>query len=70
MTGELEARLERLESRLAYQEDLLAELNAGVAALRETLDLQQGQLRLLWHQLQERDVREPRNPADEIPPHF
>ena len=69
MTGELEARLERLESRLAYQEDLLAELNAG-AALRETLDLQQGQLRLLWQQLQERDVREPRNPADEIPPHF
>ena len=39
-------------------------------ALRETLDLQQGQLRLLWQQLQERDVREPRNPADEIPPHF
>ena len=68
MTGEVEARLERLESRLAYH--LLAELNAGVAALREMLDLQQGQLRLLWQQLQERDVREPRNPADEIPPHF
>jgi len=65
-----EARLAQLEIRLAYQEDLLAELNAGVAALRKTLDLQQGQLRLLWQQLQERDVREPRNPADEIPPHF
>ena len=65
-----EERLAQLEIRLAYQEDLLAELNAGVAALRETLDLQQGQLRLLWQQLQERDVREPRNPADEIPPHF
>ena len=66
----MEARLERLESRLAYQEDLRAERNAGVAALRELLDLQQGQLRLLWQQLQERDVREPRHPADEIPPHF
>ena len=70
MTGEIEARLERLESRLAYQEDLLAELNAAVVELRAALDLQQGQLRLLWQQLQERDVREPRNPADEIPPHF
>ena len=47
-----------------------AELARRVAALRELLDLQQGQLRLLWQQLQERDVREPRNPADEIPPHF
>ena len=70
MTGEVEARLERLESRLAYQEDLLAELNAGVAALRETLDLQQGQLRLLWQQLQERGDTPPRNLAEEIPPHY
>ena len=70
MTGEMEARLERLESRLAYQEDLLAELNAGVAALRETLDLQQGQLRLLWQQLQEHGDASPRSLADEVPPHY
>lgn len=70
MTDEVYIRLERLESRLACQEDLLAELNTGVAALREMLDLQQGQLRLLWQQLQERDVATPRNAADEIPPHF
>ena len=68
--SDAEERLAQLEIRLAYQEDLLTTLNAAVVELRAALDLQQGQLRLLWQQLQERDVREPRNPADEIPPHF
>ena len=65
-----EERLARLEIRLAYQEDLLATLNAAVAELRTALDLQQGQLRLLWQQLQEHGDTPPRNLAEEIPPHY
>lgn len=70
MTEHDEARLARLEIRLAYQEDLLATLNATVAELRAALDLQQGQLRLLWQQLQERGDASPRSLAEEIPPHY
>ena len=65
-----EERLARLEIRLAYQEDLLATLNAAVAELRTALDLQQGQLRLLWQHLQERGDTPPRSLAEEIPPHY
>ena len=65
-----EERLARLEIRLAYQEDLLATLNTAVAELRAALDLQQGQLRLLGQQLQERGSETPRSLADEVPPHY
>ena len=65
-----EERLARLEIRLAYQEDLLATLNTAVAELRAALDLQQGQLRLLWQQLQERGSETPRSLADEVSPHY
>ena len=70
MNAQDEERLAQLEIRLAYQEDLLASLNATVVELRAALDLQQGQLRLLWQQLQERGDNAPRNLAEEIPPHY
>ena len=68
--SDAEERLAQLEIRLAYQEDLLATLNATVVELRAALDLQQGQLRLLWQQLQERGDASPRSLAEEIPPHY
>lgn len=68
--SDAEERLAQMEIRLAYQEDLLATLNATVAELRAALDLQQGQLRLLWQQLQERGDASPRSLAEEIPPHY
>ena len=68
--SDAEERLAQLEIRLAYQEDLLATLNTAVVELRAALDLQQGQLRLLWQQLQERGDTPPRNLAEEIPPHY
>ena len=68
--SDAEERLAQLEIRLAYQEDLLATLNAAVVELRAALDLQQGQLRLLWQQLQGRGDTPPRNLAEEIPPHY
>ncbi|WP_037585624.1 SlyX family protein [Stenoxybacter acetivorans] len=64
-------RLEELEIRVAWQEDLLESLSDTVARLQETLSLQQAQLRLLYQRLPEKN--EWANPAraeDEIPPHY
>lgn len=45
---ELERRIVELEIQTALQEDVISGLNAMVAELRQTLDLQQAQLRLLY----------------------
>ncbi|HGG8023963.1 TPA: SlyX family protein [Neisseria meningitidis] len=69
---ELERRIVELEIQSALQEDVIAGLNAMVAELRQTLDLQQAQLRLLYQKMQDRnsDAQEPYSLRDEIPPHY
>ena len=51
---------------------MITGLNAMVAELRQTLDLQQAQLRLLYGKLQDKnsDAQEPYSLRDEIPPHY
>ncbi|HFB8087358.1 TPA: SlyX family protein [Neisseria gonorrhoeae] len=69
---ELERRIVELEIQTALQEDVISGLNAMVAELRQTLDLQQAQLRLLYQKMQDRnsDAQEPYSLRDEIPPHY
>lgn len=69
---ELEHRITELEIQSALQEDVIAGLNAMVVELRQTLDLQQDQLRLLYQKMQDRnpDAQEPYSLRDEIPPHY
>ena len=68
---QLEERITELEIRLALQDELLASLNDTVADLRQTLDLQQAQLRLLYQrQQQAQDAGKPFAPQEEIPPHY
>lgn len=69
---ELEHRITELEIQSALQEDVIVGLNAMVAELRQTLDLQQAQLRLLYCKLQDKnsDAQEPYSLRDEIPPHY
>lgn len=68
---QLEERITELEIRLALQDELLASLNDTVADLRQTLDLQQAQLRLLYQrQQQAQDTGKPFAPQEEIPPHY
>ncbi|HGG9283231.1 TPA: SlyX family protein [Neisseria meningitidis] len=69
---ELERRIVELEIQSALQEDVIAGLNAMVAELRQTLDLQQAQLRLLYQKMQDRnpDAQELYSLRDEIPPHY
>jgi len=68
----LENRIAELEIRLALQDDLLESLNNTIAKMRETLDLQQEQLRLLYARTaqQSEPSGTPYNVADEIPPHY
>ncbi|MDO5070106.1 MAG: SlyX family protein [Neisseria zoodegmatis] len=71
--NDLEARVTELEIQTALQEDLIASLNDTIAKMQQTLDLQQGQLRLLYQRIQEKsssDGGEPYSLLDEIPPHY
>ena len=69
---ELEARITELEIRLALQDELLQSLNDTVAELRQTADLQQAQLRLLYQRMQDRGQSESTTwqAAEEAPPHY
>ena len=68
----MEDRVTELEIKLGLTEHLVEELNRTVFRQQEQLDLLQGQLRLLYRQLQAQSPApaEPRNLPDEIPPHY
>lgn len=71
--SDLEDRLVELEIRVALQDDLLDELNHTIVKMRETLDLQQEQLRLLYNKMQqnqETHTEKPYSLAEEVPPHY
>ena len=70
---ELEHRVTELEIQTALQEDLIGSLNDTIAKMQQALDLQQGQLRLLYQRMQDKDAngeRESYSLRDEIPPHY
>jgi SlyX protein len=63
-------RLNELEAKLAFAEDLIETLNQTVIRQQGQLDLMQQQLRLLHQRMQETLPEDPRTPRDEIPPHY
>lgn len=71
--NELENKLTELEIRIALQDDLLDELNRTIVKMRETIDLQQAQLRFLYakiNQNQEDNMGKPYRLTEEVPPHY
>jgi len=66
----MEARLNELEAKVAFTEDLIETLNQAVIRQQGQIDLLQQQLRLLHQQLQDALPDEARTPRDEIPPHY
>ena len=66
----MEARLNELEAKLAFAEDLVETLNQTVIRQQAQLDLMQQQLRLLHQRMQEAIPDDARAPRDEIPPHY
>lgn len=71
---DLEARLIELEVKTAWQDDLLANLNQQIVQMRDLIDLQQAQLRLLYERMQNNSSESisngEYNPLDEVPPHY
>lgn len=65
-----EARLNELEAKLAFAEDLIDTLNQTVVRQQAQLDSMQQQLRLLHQRIKNAAPDEARNLHDEIPPHY
>lgn len=66
----VERRLEDLEVKSAYAEDLLDQLSAQIYRQQQQIDLLLHELRLLRERLPEAGSTAPRSLRDEIPPHY
>ena len=65
-----EERLNELEAKLAFAEDLIEILNQTVIRQQGQLDLLQQQIRLLHKQLQDTLPDNAHTLQDETPPHY
>ncbi|KZE33326.1 SlyX protein [Crenobacter luteus] len=67
----MESRIDELEVRLAFQDELLDALNQTVARQQQELSLLQDQMRILYRMLQNQSPDAAGNaPQHEIPPHY
>lgn len=66
----METRIIELETKMAFAEDLLEELNRTVFRQQQQIEQLQQELRALRQQLQTSMPTEQRGPADEVPPHY
>lgn len=66
----LQARVEALEVKASYSEDLLETLNLTIYRQQQAIDLLVQELRQLRQQLPEAGQADPRNLRDELPPHY
>jgi len=65
-----QARLNELEAKLTFAEDMIDSLNQIVVRQQAQLDSMQLQLRLLHQRMQDAAPDDARSPRDEIPPHY
>jgi SlyX protein len=65
-----QARLNELEAKLMFAEDLIDTLNQTVVRQQAQIDSVQQQLRLLHQQIQDARPDEAGSPRDEVPPHY
>lgn len=63
-------RLERIETKLSFAEDLLEELNRLVFRQQEQIASLQAQLSRLLEGGEQPTIGAPRDPRDERPPHY
>ena len=66
----IEARLNELEAKVIFAEDLLDVLNHTVFRQQQQIDRLLQDIRALRQQLQEAAPAEPASPGDQIPPHY
>lgn len=70
MQHALEARVEALEVKAAYAEDLLDQLNLTIYRQQELIDRLTQEVVQLRRQVPEGGQSGPRNLRDELPPHY
>ena len=70
MEKTLDVRIDELEAKLSFAEDMIESLNLTVFRQQEQFDLMQQQMRLLHEQLKAVSPKEERDLRDEIPPHY
>jgi SlyX protein len=67
----MESRLNDLETRVAFQDDLLETLNTIVAQQQQQLDLMQREIRLLYEQIKSLSPSDIAGSTEqERPPHY
>ncbi|WP_432261464.1 SlyX family protein [Cupriavidus sp. TMH.W2] len=67
----MDDRINELEIKLAFQEDLLDTLNSTVARQQQQIDLLQEQFRALYQQVRSATTTAAEaDPQQEIPPHY
>lgn len=69
-TDRTDERLTQLEIKLSYTEDLLDTLNQLVATQQDQIDLLLREVGRLRQQGGGESMAAPRNPRDELPPHY
>ena len=67
---ELSERIDALESRLAYQDQTIEQLNETITAQWKQIDTLTRQLTGLSERLQEAEANAPAAPVNERPPHY
>ena len=70
MQHALEARVEALEVKAAYADDLLDQLNLTIYRQQELIDRLTQEVVQLRRQVPEGGQSGPRNLRDELPPHY
>ena len=66
----MEARINELEAKLAFAEDLLEELNRTVYRQQQAIERLEKDVRELRKQIAASTPNEPHSLRDEIPPHY
>ena len=66
----MEARLNELEAKLSFAEDLLDALNRTVFRQHQQIDQLQQDVRALRRQLEDVAPAESGSPGGEVPPHY
>jgi SlyX protein len=66
----MQSRIAELEVKLSFCEELLEELNKTVYRQQQQIDLLQKEIAALREQVKTSMPAEPREPADETPPHY
>lgn len=69
MTNDQE-RIDTLETRLAFQDDTIQQLNDALIAQQARIDLLETEMRQLIDQFRSGATDAQIDPADELPPHY